>query len=541
MKLGTFLERWCAGWPNRQLGYLKDWHLPRLHPKVASDTYSPLDVFGFDGLNAWCDGRDADDYRFVYAGQAGTWTALHHDVLCSHSWSANVVGRKHWILFPPAVTELLFDGQGNLVPDARPSAWKQYSSAVRASLSQAWAKRVEATQGVGDVVFVPAGWHHQVHNVAGTVSVNHNWICASGLPAFCAFVVRELHDTCASIADLRAREEHEPVDGTGEERTFLNNISSGRSADCLMSADEWRAHVQLLMRANCGIDLSGAVALIGTFVARAAETLSSSKLTCETPEEPLSSKLALFRMHAQSIRGRHSNVALHDIALDMTLLGSPTATGDGLHMEQFECCMNRDAQEGTLIAFELVQVVRNLTRLLLVDDVIDAAGISRQKARHVMDGMKTLPPPVDQAGNPLPHAHPCVQVACLTCAKPSQMKDETNPAELNDARCKTCLGDIAQSTAWWRDALLLIRRAQTMLIILDSGSPNVERVRRECIRPSMREDIRSNSMNVATSPSIDKAGFNSALKDYTARRRWRRELRRLRTSEQASIKLGTAR
>ena len=39
----------------------------------------------------------------------GTRTPLHHDVLFSHSWSANICGRKHWIFYPPDVSQKLLD------------------------------------------------------------------------------------------------------------------------------------------------------------------------------------------------------------------------------------------------------------------------------------------------------------------------------------------------------------------------------------------------------------------------------------------------
>jgi hypothetical protein len=41
------------------------------------------------------------DFRFTYLGPAGTFTPLHRDVYASYSWSANIVGRKIWWLFPP--------------------------------------------------------------------------------------------------------------------------------------------------------------------------------------------------------------------------------------------------------------------------------------------------------------------------------------------------------------------------------------------------------------------------------------------------------
>lgn len=156
--------------------YLKDWHLARDLAESqerkrldgnGNDTplvhgrylYEPLPHFAekFDWLNRWWDhlnaekrrgstgatttmsSRDAessgsylqeppgtidkgrlDDYRFVYLGPKGSWTPLHHDVLASFSWSANLCGIKRWLLFPPEATRLLYDKNGlNLATDAR--------------------------------------------------------------------------------------------------------------------------------------------------------------------------------------------------------------------------------------------------------------------------------------------------------------------------------------------------------------------------------------------------------------------------------------
>ena len=36
-------------------------------------------------------------------------------------------------------------------------------------------RNYEVIQEPGDVIFVPSGWHHQVHNLEDTISINHNW------------------------------------------------------------------------------------------------------------------------------------------------------------------------------------------------------------------------------------------------------------------------------------------------------------------------------------------------------------------------------
>lgn len=34
---------------------------------------------------------------------------------------------------------------------------------------------IYVTQEAGDAIFVPSGWYHQVTNLEGTISINHNW------------------------------------------------------------------------------------------------------------------------------------------------------------------------------------------------------------------------------------------------------------------------------------------------------------------------------------------------------------------------------
>ena len=49
-------------------------------------------------------------------------------------------------------------------------------------------KCVEVTQEVGEIIFVPSGWFHQVRNVEDTISINHNWFNGSNI----MFVARAL-------------------------------------------------------------------------------------------------------------------------------------------------------------------------------------------------------------------------------------------------------------------------------------------------------------------------------------------------------------
>ena len=78
--------------------YLKDWN-------SQYNAYTTPSYFCSDWLNEWwelkTDSEYRNDYRFVYIGPKNSWTPFHADVFGSFSWSANIVGKKRWIFFPP--------------------------------------------------------------------------------------------------------------------------------------------------------------------------------------------------------------------------------------------------------------------------------------------------------------------------------------------------------------------------------------------------------------------------------------------------------
>lgn len=90
-------------------------------------------------------------------------TPLHADVFTSYSWSANIIGRKKWLMFPPHEEDHLRDLYGQLAYDAISeelndhTKYKMYDSKKL--------KYFEVTQEAGEIIFVPSGWYHQVWNL----------------------------------------------------------------------------------------------------------------------------------------------------------------------------------------------------------------------------------------------------------------------------------------------------------------------------------------------------------------------------------------
>ncbi|KAG2589259.1 hypothetical protein PVAP13_5NG246381 [Panicum virgatum] len=197
MSMQEFIDHWVgdahggssAGDRESSLLYLKDWHFVKEYPDYVA--YTTPTFFVDDWLNMYLDShpihRDSDianhkneincsDYRFVYMGEKGTWTPLHADVFRSYSWSANICGRKQWLFLPPSQSHRVFDrymrsSVYNLNDDVSEKLFPEFNKTE-------W---LECIQEQNEIIFVPSGWYHQVHNLEDTISINHNWFNAYNL------------------------------------------------------------------------------------------------------------------------------------------------------------------------------------------------------------------------------------------------------------------------------------------------------------------------------------------------------------------------
>ena len=219
--------------------YLKDWHFTR--DVIDYCPYTTPTIFASDWLNEFCSQRVdlKDDYRFVYMGGRGTWTPLHYDVFRSYSWSSNIVGAKMWILFPSGDEKWLKNIRGELTYDVMSelkgtpageyirdilalagalnckeehfrefsltteelNSFKGNSGLKIASNPLEVIRVIVVLQRKGDTIFVPSGWHHQVHNLDDVISINHNWINACNLYEMWTNLRNELERVRESISD----------------------------------------------------------------------------------------------------------------------------------------------------------------------------------------------------------------------------------------------------------------------------------------------------------------------------------------------------
>ncbi|ESN96513.1 hypothetical protein HELRODRAFT_95474 [Helobdella robusta] len=158
--------------------YLKDWHCTKQFPD-----YKFYDVplyFKSDWLNEFWEDKE-DDYKFVYIGPKGSWTPLHADVLRSYSWSANVCGKKRWVIYYPGCQPM----------------------GPHANEKNQDGSKFEVIQNAGEIIFIPSGWFHEVYNEEDTISINHNWINEYNVGKSWTFLKSRLLDVQKEIQEFK--------------------------------------------------------------------------------------------------------------------------------------------------------------------------------------------------------------------------------------------------------------------------------------------------------------------------------------------------
>ncbi|KPI87678.1 hypothetical protein ABL78_3216 [Leptomonas seymouri] len=154
-----------ADWMDPFCRYVQSASSPRAgHPRrsstEASETSMEGAAHGLSSLSSSAPtcvgfGNNRSDYRFAYIGSVGSWTPLHCDVFGTYSWSFNVCGDKLWFFPTMAGNAYLHEHLLPLFPtppDIRVLTGFEMEGVV---------------QHPGDLVFVPARFYHQVHNVSG--------------------------------------------------------------------------------------------------------------------------------------------------------------------------------------------------------------------------------------------------------------------------------------------------------------------------------------------------------------------------------------
>jgi len=190
------LERTCPA-------LLADVRIPRLCPVDLMSLLPRDSAFGCaeDGSHQW---------PSLFVAPAGSATTLHVDTYHMRFWMALLKGRKRWVTFPPEHVHDLMPADSQAFPSRFKANLLSLNSTAQHRVRYAWDQRWEGVLNAGDILFLPEGWVHQVHNLDLTIAVAGNFVdrfsyqAHLGWLAYHALTMRDPARRNSSIAMLRA-------------------------------------------------------------------------------------------------------------------------------------------------------------------------------------------------------------------------------------------------------------------------------------------------------------------------------------------------
>ncbi|MEM7305496.1 MAG: cupin-like domain-containing protein [Planctomycetota bacterium] len=154
--------------------YMEGWYYLHQRPDLA-DYYSVPEHFGPDWFysGSWPFKLDPKPWALL-VGPKGAFTKLHHDLWATHSWNAQIVGRKRWIFVAP-------DHIDDIYLETRQSGGYVAGTDVeRPDLERfprlAHVPYTTAVVNPGEMIWFPSMWFHEVESLDDSVSITHNYV-----------------------------------------------------------------------------------------------------------------------------------------------------------------------------------------------------------------------------------------------------------------------------------------------------------------------------------------------------------------------------
>jgi Cupin-like domain len=218
--------------------YAAEWYLFKEHPDLLRHA---IEAFPDFLLDDWLESVppplrfDSNTRTNVYWGATGSVTPVHYDSLNACTWNLTLKGVKRWLLFsarelqvpaPRCWEELR--ARGLLTEDGlfTPDTVQAYLDAPPGGFPPV--TFYAADVGLGDAIYVPWRWAHQVENVGESIAVSRYYVSRENYAAAVEF----FESTRGSIPALLLR----TVMGTRAARAFFRRpgvrrwLAHGRSA-----------------------------------------------------------------------------------------------------------------------------------------------------------------------------------------------------------------------------------------------------------------------------------------------------------------------
>ena len=167
--------------------YLLDWYAFRQHPELYDDII-PAPGFLLDWALALSptvrtvlERTSGAEYWAIYLGPEGSLSKLHRDYWNTHSYLAQIRGRKRAILFSPRDSDFVYGGKVNPEePDFDRFPLFGHATAYECVIEP------------GETLIMPANWWHHVTGLDKSITVSHNFFTDSNFSEHMVHVFRNL-------------------------------------------------------------------------------------------------------------------------------------------------------------------------------------------------------------------------------------------------------------------------------------------------------------------------------------------------------------
>nr|VFK64162.1 MAG: Cupin-like domain-containing protein [Candidatus Kentron sp. TUN] len=116
------------------------------------------------------------EMNVIFIGNRGTGIKNHLDGMGTHLWSAQITGRKRWLISPPEMSPYL--GDGNI-------DWMDRDNSIKIHPAFAEAACLDFVLEPEEILILPTGgWWHQTVIIENSISITHDLMNASNIRSY---------------------------------------------------------------------------------------------------------------------------------------------------------------------------------------------------------------------------------------------------------------------------------------------------------------------------------------------------------------------
>ncbi|MEL6431793.1 MAG: cupin-like domain-containing protein [Planctomycetota bacterium] len=150
--------------------YMEGWYFRAHNDELCRDFQVP-DCLRDDWFERFYPEHKNPKGTGILMGPKGAFTKLHTDGQCTHTWLAQFVGRKHWVLVDYDQLSGLFGSKYECNGKYEGFEHPGLEDWLKNNRVEYWTCNLQP----GEVVVLPGNWFHQVTSLDASISLTHNF------------------------------------------------------------------------------------------------------------------------------------------------------------------------------------------------------------------------------------------------------------------------------------------------------------------------------------------------------------------------------